>query len=61
MKMKRVLGAVLLGLTLLAAVPAGAATVKITVNGTPITDVQISQRMALMKLENRTGQKAAID
>ena len=61
MKMKRVLGAVLLGLTLLAAVPASAATVKITVNGTPITDVQISQRQALMKLENRTGQKAAID
>jgi peptidyl-prolyl cis-trans isomerase SurA len=61
MNMQRVIGAVLLSLTLLAAAPAGAATVKITVNGTPITDVQISQRLALMKLENRSGSKAAQD
>ena len=61
MNMHRVIGAVLLSLTLLAAAPAGAATVKITVNGTPITDVQISQRLALMKLENRSGSKAAQD
>jgi peptidyl-prolyl cis-trans isomerase SurA len=61
MNMQRVIGAVLLSLTLLAAAPAGAATVKITVNGTPITDVQIQQRLALMKLENRSGSKAAQD
>jgi peptidyl-prolyl cis-trans isomerase SurA len=61
MNMHRVIGAALIGLTLLVAAPANAATVKITVNGTPITDVQISQRLALMKLENRTGAKAAQD
>src|SRR3569623_3609580 len=59
--MHRVLGAILLGLTLLLAAPAGAATVKVTVNGTQITDVQISQRLALMKLEHRGGQKDATD
>jgi len=61
MNMHRVIGAALIGLTLLGAAPASAATVKITVNGTPITDVQISQRLALMKLENRAGAKAAQD
>lgn len=61
MNMHRVIGAALFGLTLLLAAPANAATVKITVNGTPITDVQIAQRLALMKLENRSGQKAAMD
>jgi peptidyl-prolyl cis-trans isomerase SurA len=61
MNMHRVIGAALIGLTLLVAAPASAATVKITVNGTPITDVQISQRLALMKLENRAGAKAAQD
>jgi len=61
MKLHRVIGAALIGLTLLVAAPAGAATVKISVNGTPITDVQISQRLALMKLENRSGAKAAQD
>ena len=59
--MHRVLGAVLLGLSLLLAAPAMAATVKVTVNGTPITDVQISQRIALMKLEHRGGQKDATE
>jgi len=59
--MHRVLGAILLGLTLLLAAPAGAATVKVTVNGTPITDVQISQRLALMKLEHRGGLMDAAD
>jgi len=61
--MHRVVGAVLIGLTLLlaAAAPAAAATVKVTVNGVPITDVQISQRLALMRLEKRDGQKAATD
>jgi peptidyl-prolyl cis-trans isomerase SurA len=61
MKMLRALGALTLGLVMLLAAPAMAATVKITVNGTPITDVQISQRLALMKLEHRQGQQAAID
>ena len=59
--MHRVLGAVLLGLTLLLAAPVEAATVKVTVNGTPITDVQIAQRLALMKLENRSGAQTAQD
>jgi peptidyl-prolyl cis-trans isomerase SurA len=48
--MLRTLGAVILALTLLTA-PAFAATVKITVNGQPITDLQIAQRQALHKLE----------
>ncbi|MBI4921364.1 MAG: peptidylprolyl isomerase [Devosia nanyangense] len=63
MKMLRVLGAFVLGLALLVAAvaPADAATVKITVNGEPITDIQISQRLALMKLERRSGQKLAIE
>jgi peptidyl-prolyl cis-trans isomerase SurA len=61
MKLHRVVGAILVGLVLLAAAPAAAATVKISVNGTPITDVQIAQRLALMKLEHRSGQKAAMD
>src|SRR5882724_5372059 len=62
MTMHRVLGAVLLGLTmLLAAAPVGAATVKVTVNGIPITDVQITQRQALMKLEKGGTAKAAQD
>jgi len=61
--MHRVIGAVLLGLGLLvaAAGPVSAATIKVTVNGTPITDVQIAQRIALMKLENRSGAQAAQD
>lgn len=61
MKMHRVMGAALVGLTLLLAAPALAATVKVTVNGTPITDVQIAQRLALMRLEHRDGAKAATD
>lgn len=61
MNMHRVIGAALIGLTLLVAAPASAATVKISVNGTPITDVQISQRQALMKLEKGGSAKAAQD
>ncbi len=41
------------------ALPADAATVKVTVNGSPITDVQISQRLGLFKLENKSGAKVA--
>jgi peptidyl-prolyl cis-trans isomerase SurA len=61
--MHRVIGAILFGLSLLlvAAGPVSAASVKVTVNGTPITDVQIAQRLALMKLENRSGAQAAQD
>jgi peptidyl-prolyl cis-trans isomerase SurA len=61
MNMHRVIGAALIGLTLLVAAPASAATVKVSVNGTPITDVQISQRQALMKLEKGGSAKAAQD
>jgi peptidyl-prolyl cis-trans isomerase SurA len=62
MKMHRVLSAILLGLALLLmAAPASAATVRIKVNGEPITDIQIAQRLALMSLEGKKGQKAAMD
>ena len=51
----------LLGLTLAlgAALPSGAASVKVTVNGTAITDVQIAQRTKLHKLEGGGSSKAA--
>lgn len=44
-----------------AALPAGAATIKVSVNGTPITDFQIAQRIKLLQLEGRGGTKAATD
>ncbi|HHY50356.1 MAG TPA: hypothetical protein GYA10_11470, partial [Alphaproteobacteria bacterium] len=52
--MGRTLAALVLGLVLAvaAALPATAA-VKVTVNGTPITDVQVSQRVKLFQLEGR--------
>ncbi len=59
--MQRVLGALILSLGLLAAAPAMAATVVVTVNGQAITDVQIAERLALMTLEHRGTKKAAID
>jgi peptidyl-prolyl cis-trans isomerase SurA len=61
MKMHRVLSAMLLSMILVATVPALAATVKVEVNGTPITDVQIAQRVALMKLEGGGTSAKAID
>ncbi len=62
MKMLRVLGALLLGLVLIgAALPAMAATVQVKVNGQPITDVQIAQRLALHKIEGKNSSKAASD
>ena len=62
MKMLRILGALLIGLTMVvAAGPAEAATVKVKVNGQAITDVQISQRLALHKIEGKTSAKAATD
>lgn len=53
----------LLGLVIAlgAALPAGAATIKVTVNGTPITDIQIAQRSKLLQLEGRGGAKAAME
>ncbi len=46
---------------LLAVAPASAATVA-TVNGTPISDVQVDQRLRLFQLEgNKTGRKGALD
>ena len=60
--MLRVLSAMLLGLTLLCAVvPAQAATAVVTVNGTPITDVQVAQRLALHKIEGKSNRNAAVD
>jgi peptidyl-prolyl cis-trans isomerase SurA len=37
------------------------AAVKATVNGTPISDVQVSQRLKLFALEGRSGSKAALE
>lgn len=61
MKMLRVLCAIVMGLALLTAIPASAATVKVTVNGDPITDFQIAQRGALKKMEGKPGIKGAMD
>ena len=59
--MLRVLAVLMLALTLVtgAAAPAVAATVKITVNGQPITDFQIAQRLGLLKMERRGNAKTA--
>lgn len=59
----RATGAMILGLvlTVAAALPAFAAVV-VTVNGTPITDTQVSQRSKLFAMEgNRTGQRGAME
>jgi peptidyl-prolyl cis-trans isomerase SurA len=62
MKMLRTLSAVLLGLTLLVgALPAQAASVLVTVNGKPITDIQVAQRLALHKLEGKNNRTAALN
>jgi peptidyl-prolyl cis-trans isomerase SurA len=62
MKMHRVLSALVVSLALLFAVAtAEAATVKVKVNGDPITDIQIAQRLSLMKLEGKSGHQAATD
>lgn len=62
MKMLRVVSAIVLGLTLLfAALPASAASVLVTVNGQPITDVQLAQRLALHKLEGKNNRNAALE
>lgn len=60
----RAVGAMMVGamLTLTAAMPALAQSVRVTVNGTPITDMQIAQRVKLFALEgNNTGQRGATE
>ena len=53
----RAVGALIVGvmLSMASAVPTLAQTVKVTVNGTPITDLQISQRVKLFALEGNAG------
>jgi peptidyl-prolyl cis-trans isomerase SurA len=59
--MTRLIAALFLGLALaVSALPAYAAT-KVTVNGVPISDIDISQRVALMKLEGGGTAKAATE
>jgi len=57
--MLRLIAALLVGVTLSVA-PAYAAT-KVTVNGVPISDIEISQRTKLLALEGGGGTKAAMD
>lgn len=60
---RRALGAMSIGLMLAlsAAMPAFAATV-VTVNGQPITDVQVNQRLSLFRMEgNNTGRRGALE
>ena len=53
----RAAGAMIMGvvLSLAAALPAMAQNVRVTVNGTPITDLQISARVKLFALEGNSG------
>jgi peptidyl-prolyl cis-trans isomerase SurA len=62
MKISRVLAAMVVGFAIAVAgtLPAQAA-VKATVNGVPISDVQVAQRLKLFQLEGRSGSKAALD
>jgi peptidyl-prolyl cis-trans isomerase SurA len=60
---RRALGAMFVGfaLALAPAVPAMAATV-VTVNGEPITDIQVDQRLRLFRMEgNQTGRNGAMN
>jgi peptidyl-prolyl cis-trans isomerase SurA len=61
--MHRIGSAIVIGLAVLALVagPAIAATVKVKVNGDPITDVQIAQRAALKALEGKAGTAPAME
>jgi peptidyl-prolyl cis-trans isomerase SurA len=62
MTMLRFLGAMLLGFTLVfSAVTAQAATAVVTVNGQPITDVQVAQRLALYKIEGKGNRTTAVN
>jgi peptidyl-prolyl cis-trans isomerase SurA len=58
--MSRVLATLLLGAVMaLATVFPVAAAVVVTVNGVPVSDVQLAQRLKLFQLEGRSGSKAA--
>ena len=60
----RTAGAMIMGmvLTVGAALPAAAQNVRATVNGTPITDLQVAQRQKLFALEgNSGGSKGALE
>lgn len=62
MKILRVFGAAMVGISMtVAALPAWAVGVAVTVNGQTITDLQVAQRLALMTLEHRGTKKAATD
>jgi peptidyl-prolyl cis-trans isomerase SurA len=62
MTMVRNFGALFLGLVMAVSLAAPAlAAVKVTVNGTPITDVQIAQRVKLLALEGGGGTKGATE
>jgi peptidyl-prolyl cis-trans isomerase SurA len=62
MTMLRVLSALLVGLTLMfSTVAAEAASAVVTVNGQPITDVQVAQRLALYKIEGKNSRTAALN
>ncbi|KQX43095.1 hypothetical protein ASD04_03885 [Devosia sp. Root436] len=60
----RAAGAVIMGvvLSLAAAMPTMAQSVRVTVNGTPITDLQVAARVKLFALEgNRAGTRGATE
>jgi peptidyl-prolyl cis-trans isomerase SurA len=60
----RAAGAMFVALVMVAgsALPAAAQNVVVTVNGTPITDMQVSSRIRLFALEgNKTGRQGAIE
>lgn len=62
MTMLRVLSVLLLTLTLaFSAVSAQAASAVVTVNGQPITDIQVSQRLALHKIEGKNNRNNVIN
>ena len=62
MTMLRVLSAILLAFTLvLSAAPAHAASAVVTVNGRPITDIQVAQRLSLHKIEGKNNRNNAIN
>lgn len=61
--LRRACGAVFIGLALVVSMiaPAAAATV-VTVNGEPISDIQVDQRLRLFRLEgNNTGRNGALE
>jgi peptidyl-prolyl cis-trans isomerase SurA len=62
MTMLRVLSAMLLALTLaFSAVEAQAASAVVTVNGRPITDIQVAQRLSLHKIEGKNNRNNVIN